>query len=278
MSTQFWIDGQPADGVPVDDRGLRYGDGVFETMAVVGGAVQTWARHCSRLRKGCEALGIPSPDDDVLADDLAALDSALGVVATQALRLTVTRGGGGHGYAPGASCVPRRMWSLAPWPEEHRRWSEEGLRLHWLTTTLAIQPALAGLKHLNRLEQVLAAAELSRSDAQEGLVFDSQGYVVEAVSGNVFIRRGDDLLTPALDRCGVAGVARERVLAHAATLGYRAVVTRLRRTDVALADEVFITNVLRGARPAARLGPLRWTTFPAARAVHDMLTGRTLLP
>ncbi|MEO1574589.1 MAG: aminotransferase class IV, partial [Pseudomonadota bacterium] len=131
---------------------------------------------------------------------------------------------------------------------------------------------------LNRLEQILAARALSASGADEGLLCDPHGNVIEAVSANLFIRTGDTLVTPDVAHCGVGGVAREHVLEVAPALGYEPQVAPLRRGDVVAADEVFLTNALRGARPVASLDGVRWHRFAAARAVHGVLSGEVLLP
>ena len=276
---QHWVDGSPTSALPCDDRGVLYGDGLFETIAVVDGKLRAWPLHLARVQRGCRALAIVPPLGAEFDADLATLEPELVTRTRAVLRLTVTRGSGRRGYAPDRTSAARRIWSLSSWPSAMTPPARRiGLTAVWLQTTLARQPRLAGIKHLNRLEQVLAARELAGSNAEEGLVCDADGFVIEAVSANVFVRRSDTLMTPELSQCGVAGVARERVLQAANALGYRAVVTRLRRADVAAADEVILTNALHGARAVAELGGVRWSAFPATRALDRVLNEETLLP
>ena len=274
MTTHYWIDGEPGGHWPIDDRGLRYADGVFETMRVADGQIAHFARHLRRLERGCVTLGLVMPDQERLERDVASMDLPQHAV----LRLTLTRAGAGRGYAPEPASGSRRLWEIHEHTTPLARWDSTGIAVQWLETTLAVQPLLAGIKHLGRLEQVLAARELAATEADEGLVCDGRGCVVEAVSCNVFVRSGERLLTPLLDRCGVAGVARGLILDSAGVLGFDIKEQRLRRSDVALADEVFLTNSVRGARPVRQLGNVRFDDFSAAHAVHDILSGSVLLP
>jgi 4-amino-4-deoxychorismate lyase len=141
--------------------------------------------------------------------------------------------------------------------------AQEGLVVRLCDLTLARQPILAGIKHLNRLEYVLARAEWSEPEIAEGLLFDSQGELIEAVTSNVFIVKGGRVFTPYLDQCGVAGVMRAEVLACAARLDVAAEETRLFLDDVLCADEVFLTNSLHGIRPVRALhGQREWAVGP----------------
>lgn len=274
MNTRYWIDGEAGGEWPIDDRGLRYADGVFETMRATGSEIAHFARHYRRLERGCQQLGIDAPNQERLERDLAQIDFPPHAI----VRLTVTRSGAGRGYAPDVTGGARRLWEVHEQAVSPCPWQKEGLVLAWLETTLAEQPMLAGIKHLGRLEQVLAARELSALAADEGLVCSTAGHVIEAVSANVFVRVGTCLMTPTLDRCGVAGVARGLILDSGAALGFTIEERRLRRADLALAEEIFLTNSVRGARPVRQLGNVHFTDFAAARAVHDIICGSVLLP
>ncbi|MFK7886206.1 MAG: aminodeoxychorismate lyase [Gammaproteobacteria bacterium] len=274
MTTRYWIDGEPGGDWPIDDRGLRYADGVFETMRVAHGEIAHFARHYRRLERGCGVLGLDVPNQERLERDISLMDLPQDAV----VRLTVTRAGGGRGYTPEAASGSRRLWELHEHSAALAQWQENGIVLQWLTTTLGEQPLLAGIKHLGRLEQVMAARELATMDADEGLLCDTSGHVVEAVSSNVFVRSGPLLFTPPLDRCGVAGIARGLILDSGAALGFDIQEKRLRRSDIALADEVFLTNSVRGAQPVRQLASVAFSDFSAAQAVHDILSGSVLLP
>ena len=250
-----------------NDRGLAYGDGVFETIAVRDGVPQQLDRHLARLEAGCARLGFAPPQ---LADELS--HRAAGN-ARAVLKVIVTRGEGGRGYRPPADPVPTVVITLHAWPAHEPAWGERGVDVRWCDTRLAIQPALAGLKHLNRLEQVLARAEWAGTDRwQEGLMRDMDGRPVEATHANVFIVTGGELSTPRVDRCGVAGVTRARLIEAAEALAIPCAESDLDGRAVESADEVFLCNSIIGIWPVRAIGDARFgAPGPVTRALQDWL-------
>ncbi len=248
------IDGRVSEDELVADRGLHYGDGVFETMAWQNGAPRFFGRHLARLARGCAVLAIRCPDESRLRADLEALDPGDGPCV---VKLLLTRGDGGSGYRPDDDAAPRRLWQVRAWPRIDASCYGRGVDVVWLDSRVSRNRALAGVKHLGRVEQVLAARELATRDAHEGLVRDDGGLVIEAVSANVFVAVGGRLRTPRLDEAGVAGVMRAAVMDTARELGIDVEEACLRRADFARADEVFLTNAVRGVVPVRSLGRLR---------------------
>lgn len=246
------IDGVPVDRIPVADRGLQYGDGLFETIAVVDGKPCLWDRHLARLREGCALLSIPPPPEDQLAAEALGLTRG---VDRAVLKLILTREGG-RGYRPPDPPLPRRILRRTPWPAYPDAWRSTGVRVRYCRTRLGHQPLLAGLKHLNRLEQVLARGEWNDPDIAEGLMLDLDGRVVEGTQTNLFVLQDGQLLTPALDRCGVAGVVRGLVLEAAWVLGFRVVEAALTPERLAAADALFLTSSLAGVWPVRELAGL----------------------
>lgn len=239
------------------DRGFAYGDGLFETMRAHRGEVPWWDRHWARLSRGASALGIALPDEARVRRELVALlDGGDGVA-----KLVVSRGEGRRGYAPsdGPAC-----WVLS----RHETPSPPAaLALRWCETRLSIQPRLAGLKHCNRLEQVLARAEWTGATREdEGLMLDTEGTVVSAIAGNLFILDGARWTTPALDRCGVRGVCRDWAIA---ALG--ATQARVAPDDVLRADALFVCNAVRGILEIARLGDRTWPPHPRIAGLRERL-------
>jgi 4-amino-4-deoxychorismate lyase len=264
MSAHVFVGDQRVDAMPADDRGTAYGDGLFETMRVHAGQVSWWDAHWARLQRGAQRLRMGLPDESQACREATALfaDHADGV-----LKLIVTRGSGGRGYAS-MNTQPNWMLSRHPLPIPSSR---DGLTLRWCATRLAIQPILAGIKHCNRLEQVLARAEWNDPtapdhDANEGLVCSGDGDVVSAIAANLFVLRGGRWLTPAVDRCGVAGVCRGQLLplleAHEG---------RLSVVDVETADAIFLCNAVRGILGVARLGERTWPSHPAVVEARRLL-------
>jgi len=254
MSTVLgsWVDGVAGAVLPVDDRGLQYGDGVFETVLVRGKRARFLEAHLQRLSRGCARLGIAT---DSLPRLRAEIDAAVAVAPPMAiLKILMTRGSAQRrGYAPQGNETPRRLVSLWPAPPGVAA-LDQGVTLRVASIRLGENPALAGIKHLNRLENVLAAAEASGRDAFDSLLLDTSGNVVSGAMSNVFIVRAGSVITPRIDRCGVAGVMRGIVLRECAALGLAAAEERLVLDDLYSASAVFITNARIGVVPVGRVG------------------------
>lgn len=259
-----WVDGQPAELLSVKDRGLAYGDGLFETIAVTAGQASLLDRHLARLAEGCARLHMPL-DMALLRAELLAFSRQLG---DGVAKLIVTRGDGLRGYAPPLPAQPRRILQGGAKPSYPLLNAEQGVRLFPCATRLAEQPILAGLKHLNRLEQVMARGEWQDAEHAEGLMLDATGRVVEAVYSNLFIAKGGVLVTADLSRCGVAGVMRAELLAQAQALGIECQVRDLSYAELLAADEVFLCNSLYGIWPVRALQAHDWPVGPLTRKLQ----------
>jgi 4-amino-4-deoxychorismate lyase len=247
-----WIDGVRGETLPADDRGLQYGDGLFETIGVRAGVARFLEAHLARLAAGCTRLGIRFDSMAELRTEVAA---AVALAPPRALlKILVTRGSAvRRGYAPMGTESARRLLSL--WPDTGLPASiAEGVALHRATVSLADNAMLAGIKHLSRLENVMAAAEATAAGAFDALLFDGSGHVISGAMSNVFLVRGGRILTPRLDRCGVAGVMRGVVLRECTSLGLVADEGRVTLDALLAADEVFITNARLGVVPVMRVG------------------------
>ncbi|HLF59276.1 MAG TPA: aminodeoxychorismate lyase [Alphaproteobacteria bacterium] len=253
------VDGEATSQVAVLDRGFQYGDGLFETIKVTQGTAEFWDRHMARLAFGCARLGMPAPDAAALRHDAERLHKG---AENGVLKIIVTRGEGGRGYNPPVPALPRRVVALFPPPGHPESWRREGVRLRLCETTLGDQPRLAGLKHLNRLEQILARSEWSDAETAEGLMCDGSGAVIEGTMSNLFLVRGGELHTPDLSRCGVAGIIRAAILEMARGLGFHIEVRRIERAELDAADEVFVTNSVIGIWPVQAIEKRKFRPGP----------------
>lgn len=251
------------------DRGLHYGDGLFETIACRDGEPRFLAEHLDRLTLGCERLAIVLGPHDGLVRDVAALAAGH---ARSLLKVLVTRGPAtARGYAPAGDERPTRIVLRYNWPAEDPRLRTEGAAVRIADLTLAENPRLAGLKHLNRLEQVLARAGLRGSGLDEALLLSRSGCLVSGTMSNVFVVSGSRLATPRLDRCGVAGVMRRVVMRAAAAAGIAVEETRITRQDLEAADEVFLTNVRIGIWPVRALGSRTLGAGPLTQRLQRLI-------
>jgi 4-amino-4-deoxychorismate lyase len=242
------VNGQPGDTVSANDRGFQYGDGLFETIAVRAGAPLLWERHLARLQRGARRLRLELPEAAVITEEAARLCRGS---EHAVLKVIVTRGPGARGYRAPDDPRPTRVMHVGEWPYPLGV-ADAGAAVRICDTRLSSQPALAGLKHLNRLEQVLARTEWG-DDFAEGLMLDFAGHVVDGTQSNVFAVIGDVLYTPDLSQCGVAGILREMLLERAAVLGIGCRVEPLPLDRLCNASEIFLTNSLFGVRPVTRL-------------------------
>lgn len=244
------LNGQPADRIPLTDRGLQYGDGLFETLAVIDGMPQFWERHMNRLARGEAVLGFTAVDKQLLRREA---DTLCHSRARGVLKIMLTRGSGGRGYRPPEPCEPRRILSLHDWPDYPEQWFRTGIALRVCSMHMSRNRRLAGIKHLNRLEQVLARREWDDPAIAEGLMLDERGSVISGSQSNLFLLDKGVLVTPDLTHSGIAGIMREVVIACAERIGLPLRVERIDLERVKEADAVFVTNSLLGLCPVASM-------------------------
>jgi 4-amino-4-deoxychorismate lyase len=259
------VDGEISERVSAMDRGLQCGDGLFETMAVFQGTPRFWQGHMDRLTTGCQQLGLPMPPQAVLLREVQTVSAGQ---RRCVVKIIVTRGTSGRGYAAETPARGNRVVCSWPWPQYPVDLVETGIRMRVCTLRLGIQPVLAGLKHLNRLEQVMACAEWQDRAIHEGLLLDAEDFVVSAISSNLFLVSGGRLLTPRLDRCGVRGVMRRAILD---AFRERCEQRRVTLDMLPEADEVFVCNAVRGIFPVTRIDHWEYDIGPVTREVQQWL-------
>ena len=262
-----WLDGNSTAVLPIPDRGLDFGDGVFETLLVKQGKLLFSELHLERLERGLQALVLP----DCLDAARQHLETAASFIRKQAwswtaLRLTVIRGAGQRGYTP--SDLSPRILVVATRLDRDCGKMSAAATLSLADIRLSAQPVLAGIKHLNRLEQVLAAAQTQKEGADEGVVLDQSDFLTSVVAGNLFLVRQGDVLTPELNHCGVIGTRRRLILEKwCPALGLKVREAKLTLGDLSDSEEVFYSNSLQTVRPVARIGNQAWGSFPVCQAL-----------
>lgn len=261
------VNGVATDSVAVTDRGLAYGDGVFRTLLVGQGGPRWWPRHYRKLARDCDALAIPCPPEELLSREIGLAAGAANAV----VKLIVTRGSGQRGYAPPQTVSPTRIVMSAPvtsYPEEFAR---DGIKVHWCRTRVASLPRLAGVKHLNRLDNVLARAEWNDDAVPEGLMRGEDDNIIGGTMTNLFIAEDERLITPKLSTCGVAGVTRERIIETGRRRGLdcrEEVITQARLIG---AQEVLLVNSVIGVWPVRECAGHGWKPGPFSGRVKEWL-------
>jgi 4-amino-4-deoxychorismate lyase len=259
------VDGEISDRISAADRGLQYGDGLFETIAVVGGQPRFWQGHMDRLSAGCEQLGLPVTPQSVLLRELKTVSAGQSKCV---VKIIMTRGVSGRGYASRNPAETKRIVSSHTWPQVEGDPATLGIRARMCTLRLGIQPALGGLKHLNRLEQVMAHREWNDPSIHEGIMLDCEDHVICGISSNIFLVCSGRFLTPRLDRCGVRGVMRGAILS---AFRERCEQRRLMLDMLPDADEVFVCNTVRGVWPVTRIDHWEYDIGPVTREVQSWL-------
>lgn len=271
MSLLTLVNGVPVPdaqhAIAADDRGFQYGDGLFETLLLINGRLRFLNHHLARLKLGCERLAIRYPGDELLQTELGRLIANAG---SAVVKLIVTRGRGGRGYRSQPNASATRVLSLHALPAPYAP-AGAGISVRWCTTRLGHNPLLAGLKHLNRLEQVLAQNEWQAGVHAEGLMCDIDGNVITATAANLFAVIDATVCTPLLDRCGISGIMRARVIDAARALMLTVSERALVPSELTNASEVFITSSLRGIVPVVALETHQWPVGQITRQLARTL-------
>ena len=262
------INGLEENLISATDRGLLYGDGVFRTMMVRQGQLLHWQRHYDKLHHDCGALDIECPTMQTLTAELKQLTQ---IQADGVAKIIITRGTGARGYAPSSHPLATRIVNISPTPIYPDSFAGSGVNMHICRLRLCHQPRLAGIKHLNRLENVLAAAEWNNADIAEGVLMDGTGHIIECTRSNLFVVKNGVLFTPDLSRCGVAGLQRERVMEWAKQRRVDCEITDLLMADLLAADEVFVVNSVIGLWPVREMPGFRRESFPISLLIQDWL-------
>ncbi len=256
--TNNLINGEEKETISIFDRGLQYGDGLFETMAVRDGNIFFWSDHWERLTKGCEKLSISLPDKTTIEKEIADLCEN-NTEDKFVIKLMITRGEGARGYLYSEKQNVTRILSSSTWPDYPEKNQTQGVKVCYCETTLSENKTLAGIKHLNRLEQVLARNEWHSDEFQEGLMLTAEGHVVDGTMSNIFAVKDNMIFTPELSLCGVSGVMRKIIVKLAKQQGLAVYEKTFTKYELELADELFLTNSLFGIWPIRRIDKTQFT-------------------
>lgn len=266
------INGIHAEHLSVMDRGLQYGDGLFETIACVDGELQFWEQHIQRMRAGAAILKIDFPDAEYFLQDIRNLCSITSE-NNFVVKIILTRGQGSRGYLSTDTPRTTRIVIRSDWPDYSPDLINTGISACLCKHPVSINPALAGIKHLNRLDNVIARNEW-HNEYHEGLMLDTDGYVIEGTMSNVFAVRSNILYTPMLDRSGVDGVIRNQVINIARDEKIKIETARLTMNDLYLMDEIFVSNSIIGIWPVRMIEQQAYLVGEMSKKMHNQLQQR----
>lgn len=270
MANTALVNGRVTDRISVYDRGLAYGDGVFETILSKQGRLILWPQHVERLSSSLSRLKIQPYKTDTM---LQQIEEHLNKNINQVVKIIVTRGEAVRGYRLPENCKPNTIIFVSDLPEPmEAEIQKRATRVKVCNTRLAYQPELAGLKHLNRLEQILAQAELAGTAFSEGIMLGMQGEVVEATMHNLFLVKNGELYTPELTKCGVAGIMRTFIIKTAQQIGLKVRIEKISLEQLKLANEIFLTNSISGILPICELDGTPYETGRVTCQLNDRVT------
>ena len=257
LLTKVWLNGEPLDGahhLPINDRGAQFGDGLFESMLVVNGQCPLLENHIARLVAGLELLEITVSQAVLIADLMTALEYAAGFYAQRfKLKLRISRGNSNSGYQSERSLKANRLVELTPLQYDFDT-LQDGVDLGICDWRLSDQPSLVRVKHLNRLDQVMARRGIDNLSVFDGLMLDQRGYITEATASNIFwLDQQQQLHTPIIDQAGLQGVMRNYLISFAQSIGVTVTESRLRPEQLTEVHAMFISNALMMAVPVNRI-------------------------
>jgi 4-amino-4-deoxychorismate lyase len=262
------VNGTPQTHIEISDRGLQYGDGLFETITVDNGKAVFLQQHIDRLTAACQRLHIPAPDLDTLHAEINQLCQH---VEQAVLKIIITRGSGGRGYRQPDNIQPTRILSLHPFPTYPDSYYQQGITARFCDTRLGLNPTLAGMKHLNRLEQVLARAEWNDDSVQEGIMLDINNQVIEGTMSNLFYCKNNQLYTATLTQSGIAGIIRALIMGHESVIEHS-----YNQAELLEADELFVCNSVIGLWPIKQLAHRSFIVGSKTNYLQNWLTQQVL--
>ncbi|NOQ17284.1 MAG: aminodeoxychorismate lyase [Methyloprofundus sp.] len=262
------VNGKQQQTIAVTDRGLHYGDGLFETIEIIQGQPIFLTEHLARLKAGCHTLKIPFPSANLLMDEIAQVSKNC---THGVLKLMLTRGSGGRGYRQPEPIQTTRFIALHPYPEYPGSYATQGVAVRFCTTRLGLNATLAGLKHNNRLDQVLARAEW-QEEFQEGLMLNLNEHVIEGTMTNLFVVKEAVLYTPELNLSGIVGIIRQIILLLAEQQNIIVQQAELQQDFVMAADELFLSNSVIGIWPIKSLKNKAYPVGPVTQAIQRAFT------
>ena len=267
------------DEIDVNDRGLAYGDGIFETIACVNGVLHNWSLHWQRLNLGAERLALLIPDEEFLVDNINEKLKQNNHPVNKVIKVIITRGKGGRGYQFPEQPESTLIISVHDWPDRAVDDYRTGISVKVCQTCLAQQPLLAGIKHLNRLEQVLARNEFNGSEYHEGIMLacsdESSQHnvrVIEGTSTNLFFVKNAQLFTPEIDTCGVQGTIRQEIIQLTKNMAIKLDQGHYTLEDLKDASEVFLTNSIFGIVPVASITSGNNTQWVYSQQTHQRIS------
>lgn len=266
------INGISSEHLSVMDRGLHYGDGLFETIACVEGKLQFWNEHIERMRLGAKQLGIEFTAIENFKHDVLSLLEKHNITDC-VIKLMLTRGQGERGYRSSSAQKVTRIVLLSNLPAYSDDYTNQGIKVCCCQHPVSSNSRLAGIKHLNRLDNVLARNEW-QDEYQEGLMLNESSDIIEGTMSNVFAVKNNQLHTPSLSLSGVNGIIRGQVLSIAQEQGIAVHISEIKKEELKNMDEIFVCNSIIGIWPVNSINEINYQVGPVTKNISQLLQQR----
>ena len=264
MTPVILIDGKKQSKASIFNRNTQFGDGLFETCLVENKKLLFWSNHLERMRLGCDRLKISMIDETLWLSDIRKAFSLM-KIDNCIVKLVLSRGESLRGYSYKDNIRPIRITIVSELKKNNQ---DKGFSLEFCNSGYNSNPKLAGIKHCNRLEQVIARAGIKVDD---GIMLDENENVVSVTQGNIFCIQGNRLITPNLDKCGIEGTRRAVILKIAVDLGFDINIKNLSVAELLRSDEVFISNSIQGVGPVNQIEDFVYSKHKITEIISETL-------
>jgi 4-amino-4-deoxychorismate lyase len=264
MTPVILIDGKKQSKASIFNRNTQFGDGLFETCLVENKKLLFWSNHFERMKLGCDRLKISMIDETLWLSDIKKAFSLM-KIDNCIVKLVLSRGESLRGYSYKDNIRPIRITIVSELKKNNQ---DKGFSLEFCNSGYNSNPKLAGIKHCNRLEQVIARAGIKVDD---GIMLDENENVVSVTQGNIFCIQGNRLITPNLDKCGIEGTRRAVILKIAVDLGFDINIKNLSVAELLRSDEVFISNSIQGVGPVNQIEDFVYSKHKITEIISETL-------
>jgi len=264
MTPVILIDGKKQSKASIFNRNTQFGDGLFETCLVENKKLLFWSNHFERMKLGCDRLKISMIDETLWLSDIKKAFSLM-KIDNCIVKLVLSRGESLRGYSYKDNIRPIRITIVSELKKNNQ---DKGFSLEFCNSGYNSNPKLAGIKHCNRLEQVIARAGIKVDD---GIMLDENENVVSVTQGNIFCVQGNRLITPNLDKCGIEGTRRAVILKIAVDLGFDINIKNLSVAELLRSDEVFISNSIQGVGPVNQIEDFVYSKHKITEIISETL-------
>ena len=267
----FQINGKLTNKISVEDRAVQYGDGVFETIAVKENLMGFWKEHYQRLSKGCKVLKIKCPSELFLKKEISKFVKKI-KKNKFILKIIISRGIGGRGYNPPKKAKPTRILGAYNWPDYPKANFKKGIKMDVCKTRIATQPFLSQIKHLNRLEQIIARSEWQAKNISESIMLDFNENVIEGTMSNIFGVKKNIFYTPNIKFSGIEGIMRGVILKLLKKNKKKYMIKKIMLKELLKFDEVFVCNSIFGIWPVIKISKKKFSFGEKTKEIINFLS------